>query len=450
MAKRNQSKQKMKRGFSKITVQYLNSIKDRYMNISKKKYFKITMNAFTIFFAIIGFLSSIATLDSYINDDRKAESLFLKAKDYYNDKDYDKASKAAQKAFNINPNIENLKYYYTLSLLKSNDPNRFEAAKDVYMGNVLNSNASELAILGYIYHNDGEYHKVLETFDKIDDPLHVNKEIYPIYVKSWVDSTYKTLSYEEAKNRVNKYMIQINRKYNSEKTSMSDGMKFLYVEKKGVEIHFKDIFDFDLEPINYSNLILNNIAFNYAMENQDSVNLDNIIANGAQGFDVFNYQEIDLNKDFLFQFNSYITSYSGFTETHLSNIKFTFDKTIDALKRAQNSIEYQYKDELQLLYLLNNIFVSNNNLDWEKYDIQLLEDKKINILLPKKIEDYRLEGEIFEGIAVNYKGISNTGVFKDWYIYEIGIEKGKYRSSDNFTFRDVDNNMVPLFFVREF
>lgn len=432
-----------------MTVQYLNSIKDKCLFISKKKYFKITMKAFTIFFAIIGFLSSIATLDSYINDDRKAESLFLKAKDYYNDKDYDKASKAAQKAFNINPNIDNLKYYYTLSLLKSNEPNRFEVAKDVYMGNVLNSNASELAILGYIYHNDGEYHKALETFNKIDDPLNVNKEIYPIYVKSWVDSTYKTLSYEEAKNRVNKYMIQINRKYNSEKTSMSDGMKFLYVEKKGVEINFKDIFDFDLEPINYSNLILNNIAFNYAMENQDSVNLDNIIANGAQGFDVFNYQEIDLNKDFLFQFNSYITSYSGFSETHLSNIKFTFDKTIDALKRAQNSKEYQYKDELQLLYLLNNVFVSNNNLNWGKYDIQLLEDKKINILLPKKIEDYRLKGKIFEDISVNYKGINNTGVLKDWYIYEIGIKKGKYRSSDNFTFRNV-NNMVPLFFVREF
>lgn len=423
--------------------------KNKFSMIFSKKTLGISLKSATVFFTLIGVLSSFATLESYINDDHKAESLFLKAKDYYYDKEYDRAIKVAKEAYNINPDIRDLKYYYTLSLLKSDKNDKFALSKAVYMGNLLSSNASELAILGYIYYNDKEYGKAIEVFNKIEDPLQVNEEIYPIYINSLVDSTYKNFPYDEALNRVNKYMIQISRKYNSEESSMISEMEFLY-NTRGVEIKAEDIVGRNpeaLETIKYSNLILNHLAFNYAMENQDLINLDNILANGARGFDVFIYQNVELNKDFLFQFNSYIASYNGFEEQHLNNIKVTFDKTINALERAKGSTEYNYESELRKLYLLNNIFVDTNNLDWPKYNINFEGNQKINVHLSEKIDNNFTEGSIFKSMIITNLGELEYGLLKGWSMYEIEFKKRIYKKTENFNFKN-RTKKVPLFFER--
>ncbi len=424
-------------------------LKNRIPTIFSRKIVRIPWKVATTFFALVGVLSSFATLDSYINDDHKAEGLFLKAKDYYYDKEYDRAIKFAKEAYDINPNIRDLKYYYTLSLIESNESDKFDLAKAVYMGNLLSSNASELAILGYIYYSDKEYKKAIEVFDKIEDPLQVNKEIYPIYITSLVDSTYKNFEYDEALNRINKYMIQISRKYNSEESAMTSEMEFLYNEQ-GVEIKAEDILGGNpgaLETIKYSNLILNHLAFNYAMQNEDSINLDNILANGARGFDVFNYQNIELNKDFLFQFNSYIASYGGFEEQHLNNIKVIFDETINALERAKDSTEYNYESELKKLYLLKNIFVDTNNLDWPKYDINFEGSQKMNVYFSEKIDNNFTQGSVFENMIITNLGKSEYGVLKGWDTYEIELEKRIYKKNEKFNFGN-ENKKVPLLFER--
>lgn len=413
----------------------------------KSVWLKLVVTLVMGFFAIIGFWSSLATLDSYYNNLGKGEQLAVKAKEFYQQKDYANAILYSEKAAKIDENINDLKYYYIMALMKNGHTDYSKIYKRLYTGNIEHSNESELALYGHLLAEEGKYREAYNILNEIEDPLLIKTEFYPYYISSYVESIFQTLDYKKSLTKINSLMILINRKLRYEESANTEGLEFLY----GGEVNIKitDLMDINLESIKYSNLIMNRIVYEYAQKNQDSINYDNILANGARGFDVFNFSIKDINLDYLFQLNYYIATSSGFNQSHIKNINYCFTKVIDALSRAANSIDYNYKNELVKAKLLLNILCDNQNLDIEKYDIDLNEDIAIDIYLLHPIEEYNISDTLFDKNKITLLTQTNEEKFKNWFKYTINIKKGNYSSNDLFYFKhSKDYGMVPLIFFR--
>ncbi|MBU3155012.1 hypothetical protein [Clostridium estertheticum] len=407
---------------------------------------RVVISAVTIFLFIFGFTSNSITIHSYFHDTTKAQEYFEKAKDYYDQKNYKQSIKFCKNAYDIDENIQDLKYYYAMSLI--NDKNTEDNVKDIFVGNKDKLNESELAIYGYLLDHEKKYSEAYKIFDSIKEPLLVHTEFFPFYINSLVESTYKTSDYKSALSKINEYMIMINRKNRFEESTVSpEGMEFL--AGGAIKITTEDLMDSNLERINYSNLILNNIAYNYAKENNDSVNYDNILMNGAKGFDVFNFSIKDLNLDYLFQFNDYIGTNSGFSQRHLDNIKLTFGKVIDALTRSADSTRYNYSTELVRVKILYNIFSDNYSLGWKKYDIIINNDFTTQLIISNKIENYSINSSIFKNKDILFLTKNKEGILKGYDMYNFIAKKGFYSKDESYKFMQKNNSkMLPFMFER--
>lgn len=321
---------------------------------------------------IIFILTIITTIfaikDSYINwhqrryeTDTAALEYYRIGEKYYADKSYEESLVNFEKAYNINKNLFDVKYYYTMSLLRINEKDNSQLVRKILYENSEFLNDNEKAIFALLEVNSKNYSSCVDILDSISDPIELKNEIFNQYIITSTVANF-ALNFETGQNKVFNNKMLIDRKINSLGLLPDNNIKkfddvTITFDTQG---YFKDEFF----KINQGAVEMFIFYLNECMQQEEYGRILPVMEIASSYFNVFSTKE-SVAKDYLKHFYDCMDMFSGYNETHLKSIDTIIKNIVSKLENGNSGI---WAEDLIKCKQIYNSIIDDYNTIWIPYN----------------------------------------------------------------------------------
>ncbi|WP_070000520.1 hypothetical protein [Cellulosilyticum sp. I15G10I2] len=353
--------------YNKNSKAKLNNIFDKYLKIHNffESSNKLLILKDIIF--IVSFLSAIVTIGGAYISSREGDSAALEyyriGEKYYRDKYYVDALNQFEKAYKINKGLLDVKYYYVMSLIYSNEDNKILLARKILYQNSEYLTDNEKAAYSFLECKFKNYGKATEVLDKLDDPVLLKNEVFPLYIKAKTISSFNN-SFKIGEQTIFQNRILIDCKKNSLGTMNEDTP----IEKfSDVQIELPANYLFNEWKYIFKGIDLWMLTYYYKeiYNNREAEKLLPILRLASESFTLL-LSNKNYIKEYLGCLYNYIENASGFNEIHLSELDNTLKNVIKELESGSTDI---YRKDLNKCKGIYNNLISQYNTEWKPYII---------------------------------------------------------------------------------
>jgi tetratricopeptide (TPR) repeat protein len=338
----------------------------------------------TVLATLIGIPSGYISLKTSINSTVKASEFFNLSKKYFlEERDYDKTIEYGKKAYNIDCNIADLKYYYTLALYLRNKGDDLKQARNILFENSFYLNNREKAVYGILEYRREDYTKANEIFESITSFSDIDTHLLPMFIACLSKTTFKAEDYNVAVSKIQKYYLMLQKAfYANEGLGLIENNIKLFSNKISYMAH--DVLDArdDVSCKEEAKVIIGNDLYLYAHENNDNIRCLAGLKIGSEGFaGLAFFGGSDMSS--IYQYLQYLTDYM----TYKAKSKEEMDEISPILKKIESdlsSISFDstiYVHSNEELKFAVDIFIDNNNLNWKKFNINLKDNLSLRFFI---------------------------------------------------------------------
>lgn len=365
---------KMKKIKSKAKNNATNSINNF---ISNSKYYKwrnsLSMNhpTFLIIGDLIFLITLIATIltikDSYINwyqrmyeSDKAAVEYYRIGEKYYSDKNYEDALSNFKKVYNINRNLFDTKYYYTMSMLKVDQSENSMLAKKILYENSEYLNDNEKVVYAMLECNQEHYINCSKVLAEIKEPFNLQNDIFNQYIMISTIANFK-LSFNDGQNKVFNNKILIDRKINS--LGLLSDTNIKKFDDVTINLDTQALFKDEVYKFKCGAMEMFIFYLNECMQKEEYGRILPVMEMASGYFEIFNSKE-EVAKDFLKHFYDCINMFSEYNQAHLKSIHIITKNIICKLENGNNNI---WETDLIRCKQIYNKIIVDYNMDWTPY-----------------------------------------------------------------------------------
>lgn len=204
-------KKESQRGIKNKYLYFKSNIKEKLGEQNLKR-IKISLKVLNFIFAIIGFVASVITIVSLFvkSDDSIAIDNYQKGIIYLEDDDFAQAQQCFEKAYEIDNELLDIKFYYAYTEYKLAN---YDKSYQILKENRNRLSENELAFYSMYEYSKGNYEKSREYLNKIRQPenLEVTSFLHYIVTSTELDFNY---NYNEGVNTLYANMVLLDAKIN--------------------------------------------------------------------------------------------------------------------------------------------------------------------------------------------------------------------------------------------
>lgn len=347
-------------------------------SISGSKYYKWRQSLSTkhpialiisdLIFLITIFATILSIKDSCINwyqrkyeSDRSALEYYHIGEKYYYDKNYTESLSNFEKVYNINKDLFDTKYYYTITMLKVNEFENSIFARKILYENSEYLNDNEKAVYAMLECNEGNYLNSLNVIEEIREPFNLRNDIFNQYIMTSTIANFN-LSFKEGQNKVFDNKMLIDRKLNSLGIlADNDIEKF---DDVTITLDMQGYFKDEFFKLNQGAIEMFIFYLNECMQQEEYGRILPIMEMASSYFNILATKE-SVAKDYLKHFYDYMDMFAGYNETHLKSIDIIVKNVISKLEGGNSDIWDE--DLIKCKQIYNNI-VDDYNMTWIPYN----------------------------------------------------------------------------------